>query len=197
MLFSGDDVFKPVSGLSGGERSRLALARLVTSRANLLLLDEPTNHLDIPSREALEEALAGYKGTLIFASHDRRLIERLARRLWIVEPGRLVVFDGAWHEYQERRAAAVPAASPKPSASADAPMPGRSPALSEWRRRGLVADLETRIAERERQVAETSAALTSASQAADVARVAALGRLFDDLDRELQELVEEWSRLQG
>jgi ATP-binding cassette subfamily F protein 3 len=88
MLFRGDDVFKLVGDISGGERSRLALSRLMTSRANLLLLDEPTNHLDIPSREALEEALDRYQGTLIFASHDRRLISRLAGGLWVVEAGR-------------------------------------------------------------------------------------------------------------
>src|SRR5918998_2189666 len=86
-LFSGDDVFKRISALSGGERSRLALAKLLLAEANFLLLDEPTNHLDIPSRESLERALAAYTGTLVFASHDRRLIAEVATRLWLIAEG--------------------------------------------------------------------------------------------------------------
>ncbi|HEX5369766.1 MAG TPA: ABC-F family ATP-binding cassette domain-containing protein, partial [Dehalococcoidia bacterium] len=118
-LFSGDDVLKRVSDLSGGERSRLALAKLVRSAANLLLLDEPTNHLDIPSREALEEALSSFPGTLLFASHDRRLIAGLATRLWMVEDGRLTSFDGSLEEYDRARseqemAAAAAASTPQP-----------------------------------------------------------------------------------
>ena len=91
-LFRGDDVFKPTSALSGGERSRLALARLLITEPNLLILDEPTTHLDIPSREALESMLGNYGGTLLFVSHDRRLISQLASQLWIVEDGEATLF---------------------------------------------------------------------------------------------------------
>src|ERR671916_1627979 len=86
-LFSGEDVFKKVRSLSGGERNRLSLAELLLAEANFLLLDEPTNHLDIPSRESLERALAAYTGTLVFASHDRRLIAEVATRLWLIAEG--------------------------------------------------------------------------------------------------------------
>jgi ATP-binding cassette subfamily F protein 3 len=107
-LFRGEDVFKPVSELSGGERSRLELALLGVSPANLLLLDEPTNHLDIPAREALESFLRDNPATLLIVSHDRRLLAGICQRLWVVEPGiatepgRAAEFDGG---YQEWRAA--------------------------------------------------------------------------------------------
>src|SRR5205085_86987 len=100
-LFSGDDAGKRVAQLSGGERGRLAIAKLVLSGANLLLLDEPTNHLDIASRTAFEEALDAYRGTLIFASHDRRLINGLATRLWVVGSGKLIHVDGRLAEYEQ------------------------------------------------------------------------------------------------
>jgi ATP-binding cassette subfamily F protein 3 len=105
LLFRGDDVFKKVAVLSGGERSRLAMAMLLLLRGNLLLLDEPTNHLDLESREVLSKVLNEYTGTLLMVSHDRDLIELLAERLWIIEDGELTTFHGsyaAWREALER-----------------------------------------------------------------------------------------------
>jgi ATP-binding cassette subfamily F protein 3 len=99
-MFRGEEVFKAVGVLSGGERNRLTLAKLVLSEANLLLLDEPTNHLDIPSREALEESLQAYQGTLIFVSHDRYFLSKLARRVWSVSDGRVEDFPGTYEEYR-------------------------------------------------------------------------------------------------
>jgi ATP-binding cassette subfamily F protein 3 len=105
-LFRGEDVFKPVAELSGGERSRLELALLGITPANLLLLDEPTNHLDIPAREALESFLREWPGTLLVVSHDRRLLETITQRLWVVEsgsagkPGRAVEFDGGYKAWR-------------------------------------------------------------------------------------------------
>ncbi len=105
-LFRGDDVQKPVSELSGGERSRLELALLGVGATNLLLLDEPTNHLDIPAREALEAFLRGSEATLIVVSHDRRLLETVCQRLWVVQPGAagrpgiVVPFDGGYREWR-------------------------------------------------------------------------------------------------
>jgi ATP-binding cassette subfamily F protein 3 len=102
-LFSGEDVFKRVSMLSGGERQRLSLAKLLLDEPNLLLLDEPTNHLDIPAREALEAALRGFPGTMIIATHDRYLLERIATRILTVESQRIVDFHGTYHELRERK----------------------------------------------------------------------------------------------
>ena len=105
-LFRGEDVFKPVSELSGGERSRLELALLGVTAANLLLLDEPTNHLDIPAREALESFLRESEATLLIVSHDRRLLESVCDRLWVVQPGtderpgRAAAFEGSYREWR-------------------------------------------------------------------------------------------------
>ncbi|HEU4403505.1 MAG TPA: ABC-F family ATP-binding cassette domain-containing protein [Candidatus Polarisedimenticolia bacterium] len=114
--FSGDDVFKKVEVLSGGEKNRLALARLTLDPGNFLLLDEPTNHLDLPTREALEDALAGFGGTLLFVSHDRYFINRVATRVAAFRDGRLALYDGGYDDYlaAERVGAAVkrPAAGP-------------------------------------------------------------------------------------
>ncbi|MBA2374909.1 MAG: ABC-F family ATP-binding cassette domain-containing protein [Rubrobacter sp.] len=102
-LFSGKDAFKKVSALSGGERNRLSLAEIVMSDANLLLLDEPTNNLDIPAREALEEALASYPGTMFFISHDRYFLRRLATRVVELEGKRLVSYPGGYDYYRSYR----------------------------------------------------------------------------------------------
>src|SRR2546428_441714 len=102
-LFSGEEVFKHVGMLSGGERQRLNLAKLLLDQPNFLLLDEPTNHLDIPSREALEAALLEFPGTLVIATHDRYLLERLATRMLTVERGRLVDFHGTYDEMKAKR----------------------------------------------------------------------------------------------
>ena len=132
-LFSGEEVEKPVSALSGGERRRLSLLRTVVSGANFLVLDEPTNHLDIESREALEDALLGFPGTLLFVSHDRALIEALATRTLAIEGGRLNGREGGFGDYA--RAHASPPAPEQPKAEAGqaeaaqgaAPVPARRP----------------------------------------------------------------------
>ena len=102
-LFSGEDVFKTVASLSGGEKSRLSLAEIVVSGANLLLLDEPTNNLDIPAREALEEALLNYHGTIFFISHDRYFLRKLATRIVELEKGQLTNFLGGYDYYRAHR----------------------------------------------------------------------------------------------
>jgi ATP-binding cassette subfamily F protein 3 len=99
-LFSGDDVFKKVSVLSGGEKTRLVLAKIMMAAPNLLIMDEPTNHLDIPGRQMLEDALDDYEGTMILISHDRHLINRLCDRVGVVEDGRLTIHPGNFEDYQ-------------------------------------------------------------------------------------------------
>src|SRR5215207_7667488 len=114
-LFSGEDAQKPIAGLSGGERQRLSLAILVHSGANVLILDEPTNHLDVESREALEEALEGFPGSVLLVSHDRALLDAVGSRTVAVEDGTLHSYEGGWADYlrmrEERRALAEAAAS--------------------------------------------------------------------------------------
>ena len=100
--FRGDDVFKPIGVLSGGERARVALAKLTLAGANFLVLDEPTNHLDLPARQFLETVLADYDGTLLFVSHDRYFIDAVANRVWIVEHGTLRDVEGNYTTYRQR-----------------------------------------------------------------------------------------------
>src|SRR2546430_7523039 len=127
-LFSGEDQFKSVATLSGGERSRVALAKLLLRPNNLLLLDEPTNHLDIATRERLEDTLSGYTGTLIVATHDRYLVNRLATKVIEVADGGIRVFPGTYADYQRAKAAAAAAASGSASASVQVPPgPATSP----------------------------------------------------------------------
>jgi ATP-binding cassette, subfamily F, member 3 len=116
-LFSGDDVFKPLGVLSGGERNRFALARILVSPANFLLLDEPTNHLDMRAKDVLLEALARYSGTVVFVSHDRYFIDRLATRVFEIENGAVTAHEGNYADYLRRKAALaalLPAEAPAP-----------------------------------------------------------------------------------
>ncbi len=194
-LFSGDDVMKRVGDLSGGERSRLALAKLVRSGANLMLLDEPTNHLDIPSREALEEALSGFPGTLLFASHDRRLISRLATRLWMVEDGGLTTFDGSLEEYDRTKAEQEAAAAT--AAAATQPQPQRRPVNAYAARRAAeaIANIEARIEAAEALHADLETQINEASLAGDASRVGTLGSDYEASQREIERLMHEWTQL--
>ena len=191
-LFSGDEVDKKVSMLSGGERSRLALAKLVLSQGNLLLLDEPTNHLDILAGEALEEALKGYTGTLVFASHDRRLIAQIATRLWVVEDGTLVSFEGTLEEYDASRAAPKPQERPP-----ETPTQSR-PAMSKNRERDLQAQvlaLEKAVEEQEALIDDLGKQINVASERGDLEAVMELGIQYETAEMRLASLLEDWTEL--
>jgi ATP-binding cassette subfamily F protein 3 len=134
-LFSGEEAEKPLDGLSGGERRRLSLAVLVQSGANVLILDEPTNHLDVESREALEDALRQFEGSLLLVSHDRALLDAVGTRTVAFEDGTLHSYVGGWPEYvrvrAEREASRVPSRAPAkkrtPRAGAVPSPPGADP----------------------------------------------------------------------
>jgi ATP-binding cassette, subfamily F, member 3 len=122
-LFSGDDVFKKLGVLSGGERNRFALARILVSPSNFLLLDEPTNHLDMRAKDVLLDALAAFSGTVVFVSHDRYFIDRLATRVLEVENGAITAYEGTYEDYRRKKeqlalAAASPEVVRKPQAVA-------------------------------------------------------------------------------
>jgi len=188
-LFSGHDVDKKVSMLSGGERSRLALAKLLLSQGNLLLLDEPTNHLDIPAREALEAALDAYKGSLVFASHDRRLIAGIATRLWVIEQGELISFDGTLEDHD--------AANPPTKAPRRAPeAPKAAPEMSKNRereRRERIATLEQAIEAQEAQLRELGTQVNDSSGRGDLTAVSELGGRYEAAQARLHQLMEEWA----
>jgi ATP-binding cassette subfamily F protein 3 len=182
-LFSGwAEHEKPVVALSGGERRRLALALVVASGANFLVVDEPTNHLDLESREALEEALEAFPGTVLLVSHDRALLDAVAQRTLAIEDKQLNSYDGGWADYvraRDARAAPEPAREPKPAKPAK-PRAPRKAGPSELDR------IEAQIAERETAVAELERRLTEDWN--DVATLAAHRQARD----ELHSLLERW-----
>ncbi len=215
-LFRGEDVFKRVELLSGGERARLALAILALEGANLLLLDEPTNHLDIPAQEVLQDVLEDYAGTILLVSHDRYLIDRLATQVWEVRGGRLTVFKGTYREWVAAKSgvAAPPAAPPAAvngkAANGRAPVAARAaqpPAapLPEPPKRSLSADraakkraqqlfaLEEKIALKEAELATLTDLMQSAGD--DHARVRELSEEYAYAQADLEALLAEWEGL--
>jgi ATP-binding cassette subfamily F protein 3 len=202
-LFRGDDVFKRIGELSGGERSRVALARLVLQRANFLLLDEPTNHLDVPSQEILEEVLDEFEGTILLVTHDRYLVDRLASQLWIIRPeeSRLEVFEGPWTEYVAMRAQEAEAGETRVSkekwseAERQARREERRAQREEEARQQRVARLEAEIQELEHQIKALQAEIAEATEAQEAMRIHELGSIYGELDARLQERLELWASL--
>ena len=188
-LFQGEDVFRQVGDCSGGERSRLALARLLVHEPNLLILDEPTTHLDIPSREALEQVLLAYEGTLLFVSHDRQFASLLAQELWVVEDGELQQFLGTFEEWLEsdKEKAEEPAAPKKARPSRSRPQQEKkspSPAADEHMIR-IIDGLETRLLEIQLELEE-------ASEQRDLELIASKGEEYDRTKMELDEKLAAW-----
>src|SRR5215208_3600079 len=207
-LFTGDDVYKHVRDLSGGEKGRLALAKLIYSNVNVLVLDEPTNHLDIPSREALEEALDAYDGTIITISHDRYFLDRVATQILALDgEGGAEHYDGDYTEYHDWKAARR-ATEAKAVAAAEA-APTRKeeprPAQAQPKQRGgkdskkktAARDpqaVEEEIAAAERRVASLGEELAKPETARDRSRLARLNEDYRKAEARLRELYEEWER---
>jgi ATP-binding cassette subfamily F protein 3 len=198
-LFSGDDVFKKVDLLSGGERGRLALAKLALQDTNLLLLDEPTNHLDIPSQEILQAVLDEYPGTILLVTHDRYLIDALGTQIWEVNPdeSELTVFKGTYSQMKEERekeSARLAAQAEEENAKKNK-RPARSPdAKAERRRLAQVQELENQIAALEHRLAELGLKLENPPT--DPAKVAKLGKEYESVQREMDEKLGKWEGLQ-
>ena len=185
--FLGEEAFQKVKVLSGGERGRLALARLLINAPNLLCLDEPTNHLDILSREALEEVLQDYDGTLLFVSHDRHLVSLLATQLWVVENGGVQVFPGTFQEWAKTQEDA-PSASAKVRKIDTRPVrPKKAPAVK------AKEEAARRISALEKRLQELESSLAAAAQAQDVASIAKLGGEHQAVQGQLDQAWTEWA----
>ena len=191
--FRGEDVFKPVSALSGGEQSRLRLCMLMDEKINLLILDEPTNHLDIQSREWIEEAVEEYEGNLLFVSHDRYFIDRFATRVWVLEDGQVTDFRGSYGEYraarERKQAQAVPAPAAAPAEKKEKP-----------RRPGGTKNLEKEVAASERAVAKAEEqmyelGLQIEEAASDYLKLQELYEQREALEEEILKLYGTWERL--
>ena len=204
-LFSGDDAFKLVGVLSGGERGRLALAKLALEDTNLLLLDEPTNHLDIPSQEILEQVLEAYQGTVLLVSHDRYLIDALGTQVWEIDPddSRLIVFKGTYSELRAQREAAAQAAKmpavkkaesrPTPVAAAPTPSVSKEAVKEQRQRQAKLKETENAIATLEAKLAELSRSLEKPSNPEEVRR---LGREYESTQQQMDAKLAEWESLQ-
>ncbi len=200
-LFTGDDAFKKVSMLSGGERGRLALAKLAMQDTNLLLLDEPTNHLDITSQEVLQSVLDTYKGTILLVSHDRYLVDALATQIWEINPdeSQMTVFKGTYSQMKEEREkeAVRLSASPIPDSRISVPAKRKaqnSGTKDERRKIAKVQELENAIAELEATLSNLSAQLESPLVKPD--EVAIIGKEYERIQREMDEKLGEWERMQ-
>ncbi len=196
-LFTGDEVFKPISGLSGGERGRLSLAKLMLSPCNLLILDEPTNHLDITSREILEEALERFEGTLFFVSHDRYFINRLAGRILELEQQNLTEYLGNYDAYLEKKSERAPQPSPHKGgpASSDSARERQLKKEAETRRRRQENELkktEALIEEKEAALAELEAQMAQPEVATNAGRLTELDLTARALKAEIEALYQQW-----
>jgi ATP-binding cassette subfamily F protein 3 len=206
-LFTGDDVFKQISDLSGGEQCRVALAKLTLSEPNFLVLDEPTNQLDIPSQEIMEQVLRDFVGTVLFVSHDRYLIDALATQIWVIEGDQLRLYVGNYQEYLAQRQKEQEAAR----RLAEARQAQAAAALEEQARRGAaqrranqldeaqamrtLLDVEEDISHREKALQELAEALARASVESDLDRVRALGVEYAQVEADLEHLLAEWTAL--
>lgn len=199
-LFRGDEVFQPVDLLSGGERARLLLLKLMLRRDNLLLLDEPTNHLDIESREALEQALAGYDGTIFIVSHDRYFINRMADKVLLLTPGGCREFLGNYDYYLERTqeettegAGGKEAAPPKQN-----DYQRRKEQQSALRRLNTrLKRIEEAVTAAEQGIENLKAQIATDEVAADYERLLQLSGELEQKEAELEQLLEEWEQVQA
>ena len=197
-LFKGEDVFKPVAALSGGERARVLLLRLMLSKANFLLLDEPTNHLDIDSCEALEDALFHYDGTLLIVSHDRYLINKLADRIYYLEDGGITEYLGNYDDFLQARREKEEAARQNEEKAAPKInlYKQRKEQEAELRRmRTAVRKTEERIEETDEAMAACAQALQEPDTAADFEKAMELSARMEELRRENDRLMAEWEAL--
>lgn len=208
-LFTGDDVFKPLHLLSGGEKGRVSLAKLMLSKANFLLLDEPTNHLDITSKEILETAIQNYTGTVLYVSHDRYFIDRTATRVLDLTQKKLLSYDGGYSYYLEKKDTvekiqladtAVP--ENKGTSQND---PADSSKLSWEEQKALAAkkrklehqyeETEKRIEQLENEIAEIDEEFSLPEYATDAQKLSELTQRREEKERDMEKAMEEWEQL--
>ena len=204
-LFTGDDVFKTIDALSGGERSRVALAKLTLQGSNFLVLDEPTNHLDLQSRQFLEEILGEFEGTLLFVSHDRYFIDSLATKVWVIEDGVLIPYMGNYSEYRTRKrpiVLEVPSSPKKGGDTRESKMTRSAGASSRSGSRKsakikarTVEDVERDIENVEARISTLEEELAEAARNADAAQLTQLSADYEKNRVKVEELLLEWEQL--
>ncbi len=201
-LFMGDDVLAPVSTLSGGERGRVLLTKLMLRQDNFLILDEPTNHLDMDSREMLETALLGFEGTILTVSHDRYFINRIADRVLVMEPDGVTEYLGNYDDYLEKLAqknAPEEELAPQKTKTALREEKKREKAAIEAARRekARIANLETQITDLEEQMTKLEIEMSDPEAYQDNARAQSMNKRYNDLQKKIADLYEEWEQAQS
>jgi ATP-binding cassette subfamily F protein 3 len=200
-LFSDDDVFKKIGVLSGGERNRYALARMLLAPSNFLLLDEPTNHLDMRAKDVLLESLREYTGTVVFVSHDRYFIDNLAARVFEIEEGHVHVYPGNYEDYLWRKAGGpeqLAARTPEPVASEPEPAAAASDQkkrVNPMKRKKLqdrARELEKEVATLESQIAQHDAEMADFKSVDETLR---LSELVTEKRQRLEQRVAEWEQV--
>lgn len=206
-LFTGEDVFKKVSDLSGGEKGRLALAKLIYSNKNVLILDEPTNHLDIPSREALEAALDAYEGTIITVSHDRYFLDRVATQILAFEDnGRVEVFDGNYTEYHDHKIKTLKSRVQNQFEMQSFPENGKRQKSENGKETNLsknqlqrieqrIKEIEKEIQKLEEQTSKLTLQLSKPEIAANLAKLNEVTGKLEQTEQKTQNLYKEWEEL--
>lgn len=195
-LLSGDDVFKCVKDLSGGEKVRLALSKIFRRRPNFLILDEPTNHMDIIGKETLEKLLMDFSGTVIVVSHDRYLINRVAKSLIVFENGGVRYFDGTFDEYEEReKETAEEVAKEKPEKTKKTGGERYVESKEEARRKHRVEFLEKKITALEEELSRVQAKLDDETVNTDYKKVMAVEEEIKTIEEKLEPLITEWTEL--
>jgi ATP-binding cassette subfamily F protein 3 len=207
-LFRGDDVYKQVGDLSGGEKARLALLKLMLTGANFLILDEPTNHLDIAAREAVEEAIMNFPGTFLTVSHDRYFLDKVANRMVELEGGRLTEYAGNYSYYRDKKAAIAKAAAQaasqtkaadkKPNGKQDKPTQTGSGKAAGWRKPDTAKQakkLEEEIAMLEHELTALEARLNDPSSHEDAVLSRGLAEEYAARKAELDEKYATWLEL--
>jgi ATP-binding cassette subfamily F protein 3 len=201
-LFTGDDVFKKIKVLSGGEKSRVALAKALTADANFLILDEPTNHLDIASVNILIQALKQYEGTFIVVSHDRYLLDNVANKIWFIEDQEIKEYPGTYAEYEEWNSKRVyvpkvlnqaPKKEEKKEEKPKIPVENKGNELKKLNQ--TLQKLEEDIAELEKSVKDAEAKLSKEEIYSDPEKLSEANRLYQQLSPRLLKAQSEWERM--
>lgn len=196
-LFMGDDVFKEISSLSGGEKARVSLLKMMLKGANLLLLDEPTNHLDIASKEALEDALLNYDGTILAVSHDRYFINKLAKRVFFMENGKIKIYEGDYDYFVEKSSASVTqikAVSEKKS-SGELYREQKMLDAEKRKRENEIKRIEEKITDNEEKISLLNQKMTSDEISSDFSELSKITEQINVLEAENDALMLRWEEL--
>jgi ATP-binding cassette subfamily F protein 3 len=198
-LFSGEDVFKKVNELSGGEKVRLYLAKLLQTKPNFLILDEPTNHLDIIGKETLEDLLKGYKGTVLFVSHDRYFVRQIADTIMVIESGNVTYYPYGYEEYDEEMAKKkleeVSAIKEKSNQEKSSKGKYTTPKREADRKQKKIDNLEKKIEQQENEINSIKKEMYNPELMAEYTKLNELNLKLREEETKLEKLMEDWDAL--